>query len=405
MVLEREHAGIVRRNCAASRAIRAGELRRARSETAQSTAIHCRLRIDSKNAESYATRSCVYAEQRDFAKAESDSAKAVALARNFPYSSFCRGYVLWKKGERAAVDKAFVATVSAEAVQKHELELNGLRARLDEVDTLAMAYLDLYELSDADFRKKLHITAAHEMKLRSVLAEFEDRNLDADQLSGTRRSRPRTRLMRCPRADPVSNTRRPGLESVSVCRHFYTLTSELQDEQKIVVVAIAHAKRHPRLAEIGYSHAHRRRLPRGPLAVVLVEHDLPQADLRGRDLDQLVLLDELQRLLQRQPPRGTQQDVAVVAAGPHVAELLLLRRIDVHVLVAAVLADDHALVDHVVVADVQFGPLLQACRGRRPRPGRRRAKPARPWAACRSRLPSACSTRSGDGSRPCPAWR
>ncbi len=29
-------------------------------------------------------------------------------------------------------------------------------------------------------------------------------------------------------------------------------------------------------------------------------------------------------------------------------------------LAAAVLADDHALVDHVAVADVQFGPLLQA---------------------------------------------
>ncbi len=46
----------------------------------------------------------------------------------------------------------------------------------------------------------------------------------------------------------------------------------------------------------------RRRLPRCPATVGLLEQNLPQADLPGRHLHPLILGDELQRLLQRHPP-------------------------------------------------------------------------------------------------------
>src|SRR5687768_9130269 len=45
------------------------------------------------------------------------------------------------------------------------------------------------------------------------------------------------------------------------------------------------------------------RLTRHALAVALAEEPLPQSDAQRRDLDQLVVLDILQRAFQRQHPR------------------------------------------------------------------------------------------------------
>ena len=55
-----------------------------------------------------------------------------------------------------------------------------------------------------------------------------------------------------------------------------------------------------------------------------------------------------------------EQDVAVAAGGADVGELLLLGRVDRHVAGAAVLADDHPLVDDVAGPDEHLGPFLQA---------------------------------------------
>src|SRR5580698_749110 len=83
----------------------------------------------------------------------------------------------------------------------------------------------------------------------------------------------------------------------------------------------------------------------GALAVVGVEELLAQADrLRGH-LDQLVVLDIGQRLFQRHLNRRGQAYRLVFRRGADVGQLLALEDIDLEIIVAGVLADDHALVD------------------------------------------------------------
>ena len=72
----------------------------------------------------------------------------------------------------------------------------------------------------------------------------------------------------------------------------------------------------------------------------------PSAAARlGGDLDAFVLSDELERLLQRQLALGDQPRESSDVDWRMFVELLLLRRVHVHVLRAGVLPDDHALVD------------------------------------------------------------
>ena len=73
--------------------------------------------------------------------------------------------------------------------------------------------------------------------------------------------------------------------------------------------------------------------------------------------------DELERLLQVELAVGGQADGLVRGRGPHVGELLLLRDVDVHVVGAGVLADDHALVDRRAGADEQLAPVLHVGEG------------------------------------------
>src|SRR3954452_6592184 len=88
-------------------------------------------------------------------------------------------------------------------------------------------------------------------------------------------------------------------------------------------------------------------LPRlfGALAVVGVEEFFAQANRFGRDLDQLIVLDIGQRLFQRHPDRRRQAHRLVLGGGADIGELLALEDVDLEVVVAGVLADDHALVD------------------------------------------------------------
>src|SRR5690606_35730301 len=82
----------------------------------------------------------------------------------------------------------------------------------------------------------------------------------------------------------------------------------------------------------------------GAAALVLLEVALAQADGLGRDLDELVVADELDRVLERELDGRREVDGLVLARGTDVGELLGLDRVHDEVVVAAVDADDHALV-------------------------------------------------------------
>ncbi len=97
------------------------------------------------------------------------------------------------------------------------------------------------------------------------------------------------------------------------------------------------------------------------------EDPLAQAD-RGRDhLHELVLLDELERLLEVELAVRCEPDRLVGRRGPHVRELLLLRDVHVHVVGPGVLAHDHPLVDGGPGPDEQLAAVLHV----RERVGRR----------------------------------
>ena len=99
--------------------------------------------------------------------------------------------------------------------------------------------------------------------------------------------------------------------------------------------------------------------PRRLDAVGLVEHDLAQPHGLRRHLDALVLAQELERLVERQRAVGHEAHEHLGGGGADVRELLLARGVDVEVVGARVLADDHALVDLLAGADEQRPALLE----------------------------------------------
>ena len=109
------------------------------------------------------------------------------------------------------------------------------------------------------------------------------------------------------------------------------------------------------------------------------ELELPEPDVRRRDLDALVVGDELERLLERHRARRDQSDELVGRGRARVRELPLLRRVDVEIACAGVLADDHSLVDLDPRPDEE---LPRSCRLRRERAGN--APPVRDEAAGRA---------------------
>src|SRR5262245_37270921 len=82
-----------------------------------------------------------------------------------------------------------------------------------------------------------------------------------------------------------------------------------------------------------------------PRPLVRVEDALSHAHGVRRHFHELVTVDELERGFDRGALRRREDDVLIAAGGADVRELFLPRHIDVEVLWAVVLADDHALVD------------------------------------------------------------
>src|SRR5690606_24352119 len=94
-------------------------------------------------------------------------------------------------------------------------------------------------------------------------------------------------------------------------------------------------------------------------ALVLAQEFLAQPNALRRDLDELVVVDELERLLEREANRRREQDVLVVGRRTDVRQMLFLRRVDRQVVAAAVDADDHAFVDLVARTDEEQPSLLK----------------------------------------------
>ena len=139
--------------------------------------------------------------------------------------------------------------------------------------------------------------------------------------------------------------------------------------------------------------------------VVLRQRPLAEADRGRRDLDSSSAAMNSIADSRVSRPRRRQPERLVVGVGPDVRELLLLRRVDVHVARSGVLADDHPLVDLDAGADEQLGALLeveQAVGVRRPGPVARRGR--RSCGGSRRR-PTARSPRRSGGAAPSRACR
>src|SRR3984957_12073866 len=81
------------------------------------------------------------------------------------------------------------------------------------------------------------------------------------------------------------------------------------------------------------------------LALVGIEVTLAQADRFRRDRDQFIVLDIGQRLFEGHADRRGQPHRFILRGGADVGELLALEDVDLKVVVAGMLANDHALVD------------------------------------------------------------
>src|SRR6266571_1733733 len=86
---------------------------------------------------------------------------------------------------------------------------------------------------------------------------------------------------------------------------------------------------------------------------------LAQPDRFRRDLDQLALADELDRVLERESYGRGEHDRLVLAGGADVGELLGADRVDHEVVVAGVDADDHSFVYRVPGAHEHAAALLE----------------------------------------------
>src|SRR6267142_165556 len=95
------------------------------------------------------------------------------------------------------------------------------------------------------------------------------------------------------------------------------------------------------------------------LAVVGVEEFLAQPDRLRCHLDQFVVLDIGQRLFQRHLDRRGQAHRFVLRSGADVGELLALEDVDLEIVVAGVLTDDHALVNLAAGLDHHRAAILQ----------------------------------------------
>src|SRR5438094_6610243 len=102
------------------------------------------------------------------------------------------------------------------------------------------------------------------------------------------------------------------------------------------------------------------REPPGPRLIDLRQVALAQAQVLGRHLEQLVLGEEVQRLLEALPTRRGQPDRDVRGGRPDVRLLLLPADVDPDVSGPLLDADDHPFVDLLARLDEGRAPLLGA---------------------------------------------
>jgi hypothetical protein len=86
---------------------------------------------------------------------------------------------------------------------------------------------------------------------------------------------------------------------------------------------------------------------------------LPDADRLRRDLDQLVVGDELDRVLERELDRRRDLDRVFLAGDAEVGELLAAHGVDDEVVVARVDADHHALVERIAGLDEHAAAVVE----------------------------------------------
>ena len=84
------------------------------------------------------------------------------------------------------------------------------------------------------------------------------------------------------------------------------------------------------------------------------------AEALGSHFDELVIGDELDGLLEGEDLEGDEAESVVRTGSAHVGELLFANGVDVEVVVARVLADEHAFVDFDSVADEEDAAFLYA---------------------------------------------
>src|SRR5580658_1416404 len=81
------------------------------------------------------------------------------------------------------------------------------------------------------------------------------------------------------------------------------------------------------------------------LALVWIEQSLAQPNRLRRYFDQLIVLNISKRFLQGHANRRREADGLVLGMGADVGQLFAFEDVDLKVIVAGVLADDHAAID------------------------------------------------------------
>src|SRR5208282_5838502 len=111
-----------------------------------------------------------------------------------------------------------------------------------------------------------------------------------------------------------------------------------------------------------FGHLRRRRVDVSRTMLVperRLEDAVAQPHRLGRDLEQLFLVDPLQRRVQRRNARRRQPNRFVVARRTHVAEFFFTAHVDGQVYLTGIFADDHPLVNRLAGSDEEYPALLQ----------------------------------------------
>src|SRR6266550_4950852 len=106
---------------------------------------------------------------------------------------------------------------------------------------------------------------------------------------------------------------------------------------------------------LAFFHHHRNAL----LSFVRLQDFLAQAQGFRSDFDELIIRDELDRLLEIQLAERNQADRLIGRGSAHVGEFFLAHNIDIEIGVLRILADDHPFVDFHSRTSEQFAALLQ----------------------------------------------